>query len=60
MAQRLMRHRGRFGRAGVQVCAIMRSDRESLGLVLLVCRLGAEAPAKIEGVTLMRPIHSNL
>ena len=25
-----------------------------------VCRLGAEAPAKIEGVTLMRPIHSNL
>ena len=22
--------------------------------------LGAEAPAKIEGVTLMRPIHSNL
>ena len=25
-----------------------------------ICRLGAEAPAKIEGVTLMRPIHSNL
>ena len=24
------------------------------------CQLGAEAPAKIEGVTLMRPIHSNL
>ena len=23
-------------------------------------RLGAEAPAKIQGVTLMRPIHSNL
>ena len=46
-------------------CSLAREDlllsQLSLGPVWgSECRLGAEAPAKIEGVTLMRPIHSNL
>ena len=44
-----------------QASANLRVSQLSSGQLLgNVCRLGAEAPAKIEGVTLMRSIHSNL
>ena len=29
-------------------------------VILCICMLGAKAPAKIQEVTLMRPIHGNL
>ena len=45
--------RVRAGGIGLGV-VVKRSGRETYS------ELGAEAPTKIEGVTLMRPIHSNL